>query len=356
MFNSLQFTPIPLPAGRSTEQQLLSFYHHNDYSAHWILSLDNSSRTLFHHTSTGQSTSFVLPTNFVFLGSLSSGELYFTTTSSDFSTSYLYVVSFDLTSGINVNQADQDLSVEQTAHLLDYCFPNNDFNQESTLYNSILLHDNAHLGSLYPSISVPFHSLRDVLSIRSLLLYHPPYIFGNDQLHSALNSFTSYYPSLTLLNVFLYDGDYFIIASDSSVKSAQCGVEYRLFLASTDSPPTLLVGRSIFSNFDILSNPTVNLEKITPCLGLCFDKGTNSSSLASLAHSNLPIVINIDHIYTSAFIFSDSVSSFDFSVKSSHRDLDLVPCLINHLDYAQTLYYSSKIDFSSLYFPHFISS
>jgi hypothetical protein len=342
---------IPLPGGTSETQQILAVHQSINSVGMWILLSTTSSRTLVYCTSSNSDACFVLPYNFVYLGSSLNGELFFITDETESAKSLLYIINFDPSFGIKVTNANIKFKLSYLNELLKYCKPRIDLAGSSTLNNSPLLNDNALNEATLTSVCVPFHSYRDVLSIRNITLPISSCYECNSSIANAISVFQSHYPYLSLVDAIeLRDHSVVLIANDSSIRTLSCGVESRLFTCKGSAKPTLVLGRSLFSIDNSLSIAPSASGLVHPSLGLALASSHDCDLSAKVCQSNMLCVLSLDYITTSMYCSSDNGSTFFLVDKVVHRDHDLVPMLIHHLDHSQTLFYSSRVDRSAVYF------
>jgi hypothetical protein len=342
---------IPLPGGTSETQQILAVYQSINSVGLWVLLSTTSSRTLVYSTSSFSDARFVLPYYFVYLGSSLNGELYFITDEPESAQPLLYILHFDASLGIKVTNAEINCNSSHWNQLLKLCKPRVNLAGASTLNSSPLLNDNAFNESILTSVCVPFHSYRDVLSIRTVASPVSSYYNCNSTIANAISVFQSHYPYLSPVDAIeLSDHTVALIANDSSIRTLSCGVESRLFTCKGSAKPTLVLGRSLFSIDNSLSIAPPASVLVHPSLGLVLASSQHCDLSSQVSQSNRLCVFSLDYTTTSMYCSSDFGSTFVSVDKVVHRDHDLVPMLVHHLDYSQTLFYSSRVDRSVIYF------
>lgn len=342
---------IPLPGGISEIQHILAVHQSISTFGLWVLLSTTSSRTLVYSSSSFSDARFVLPYYFVYLGSSLSGELFFIADEPKGAQPLLYIIHFDPTSGIKVTNAEIDCNSSHWHKLLKLCKPRVDLEGASTLNNSPLLNDNAFKQSTLTSVCVPFHSYRDVLSIRTLSSPISSFYNCNSIIADAISVFQSHYPYLSPVDAIeLSDHTVALIANDSSIRTLSCGVESRLFACTGLATPTLLLGRSLFSIDNSLSIAPSASALVHPSLGLVLASSRHCDLSSKASQSNKLFIFSLDYTTTSMYCSSDFGTTFVLVKDVVHRDHDLVPMLVHHLDYSQTLFYSSRVDRSVIYF------
>ena len=342
---------IPLPGGTSETQQILAVHQSINSVGLWVLLYTTSSRTLVYSTSSFSDARFVLPYYFVYLGSSLNGELYFITDEPESAQPLLYILHFDASLGIKVTNAEINSNSSHWNQLLKLCKPRVNLAGASTLNSSPLLNDNAFNESILTSVCVPFHSYRDVLSIRTVASPISSYYNCNSTIANAISVFQSHYPYLSPVDAIeLSDHTVALIANDSSIRTLSCGVESRLFTCKGSAKPTLVLGRSLFSIDNSLSIAPPASVLVHPSLGLVLASSQHCDLSSQVSQSNRICVFSLDYTTTSMYCSSDFGSTFVSVDKVVHRDHDLVPMLVHHLDYSQTLFYSSRVDRSVIYF------
>jgi hypothetical protein len=342
---------IPLPGGTSETQQILAVHQSINSVGLWVLLSTTSSRTIVYSTSSFSDARFELPCHFVYLGSSLNGQLYFITDEPEGVQSLLYILHYDASLGIKVAKAEINCNSSQWNQLLKLCKPRDNLAGASTLNSSPLLNDNAFYETTLTSVCVPFHSYRDVLSIRTAASLISSYYNCNSQIANAISVFQSHYPYLSPVDAIeLSDHTVALIANDSSIRTLSCGVESRLFVCKGSAKPTLVLGRSLFSIDNSLSIAPSASALVHPSLGLVLASSQHCDLSTQLSHPNRLCLFTLDYTTTSMYCSSDFGSTFLTIDKVVHRDHDLVPMLVHHLDYSQTLFYSSRIDRSNIYF------
>ncbi|QPN56481.1 hypothetical protein I1E95_15755 [Synechococcus sp. CBW1107] len=342
---------IPLPGGASETQQILAVHQSINSAGLWVLLTTTSSRTLVYCTSSFSDARFVLPYYFVYLGSSLNGELFFITDEPESTQPFLYVLHFDPSVGIKVTSAKINCNSSHWNQLLKLCKPRANLLGASTLNSSPLLNDNAFNESFLSSVCVPFHSYRDVLSIRNLASPLSSCYNCSSAIVNAISVFQSHYPYLSPVDAIEFsDHTVALVANDSSIRTLSCGVESRLFACKGSAKPTLVLGRSLFSIDNSLSFAPSASVIVHPSLGLVLASSQHCDLSSKFSQSNRLCVFSLDYTTTSMYCSSEFGSTFVLVDKVVHRDHDLVPMLVHHLDYSQTLFYSSRVDRSVIYF------
>lgn len=347
----LKLLSISLPIGSHETQQILAGHHSPDGVGLWIILSSDSSRKLVYCTASSSDSCFVLPYNFLYLGSSSKGQLFFLPDDTGSATPVLYVISYQSKSGIIVVKKDLYLDHEQWARLLVICQSHEPLSTDSTLHDSPLLHDNVLNELTYPSLFVPYHSLRDVLLIKAALHQGAHEFTSNPAILNAIQTIRANYPNLTVMDAVEVVSDVVaVVANDSSIRTLSCGVESRLFMLNGSPTPCLVLGRPIFSIDNRLSVSPESSNLIYPSLGLVLASPSRIS--ASLPKETAPSlnVYSVNYTTSSLYFSEDYGSAFSLGGSVVHHNSDLVPVLIHHLDYSQTLILSSRLDRSEVYF------
>ncbi len=344
--------PISLPGGSGETQQILAGHQSIDAAGLWVLLSTTSSRTLVYCTSSSADSRFVLPYDFVYLGSSSCGKLFFLAENSASIQPLLYVLQHECGSGITVTSSIIDSKYDHWEDLLSFLSPRDGFAVASTLHDSPLLNDNALSASTLASVCVPFHSVRDVISLRKLSWPILSNIFSGSLTNTVISGFQNSYPNLSVVDTIeIGNNSVALVANDSSIRTLSCGVESRLFICTGSSQPRLVLGRSLFSLDNSLSISPSTSDLIYPSLGLVLAPLLHfNQSLTDSQSANL-YFYSIDYTTTSMYCSSDCSSALAPIGAIVHRDHDLVPLLVHHMDYSQTLIYSSRVDHSIIYLP-----
>lgn len=347
----MKLLPVSLPIGSGHTIQILSGHHDSDSVGLWIILASDSSRKLVYCTPSSSESYFVLPYDFVYLGSSSDGKLYFMIEGDGTSHSFLYALNYHSDSGIIATKIDADFEKDNWADLLAICQADDHNSTDPTLHDSPLLHDNALSALSFPSVCVPYHSLRDVIRIRDLLSSRDYEFTANPTTLTAIKATQAVYPNLTVVDALEIDDNHVaIIANDSYIRTLSCGVESRLFVTNGSSTPCLVLGRSIFSINNTLSMTTESSSLIFPSLGLVLVPACSAFPSTTAGNTSSLCAYNITYTTSSLYCSTSNGSTFTFAGSIVHRDSDLVPLLIHHLDYSQTLILSSRLDTSEVYF------
>ncbi len=343
---------VLLPESSAKNQQLLCAYQTALGVGVWTLLVGDPARELVHTSNSSIACSFILPYDFIYLGSLSSGLLLFLSNEDSEHGMGVYQIRFIQGQGIVSSRMGLSCDGELLQSVATICSPLDRQAASTTLSDSIILDDNAYAKYIMPALNVSYHSLHDVLRIRRCL----PDAFI-DQVEPSgkrqhVNRFNDLFPSLCVVDfIRLSDQCVALIANDSRIKTLSCDVVSRLFILVPDCLPKLALGHSIFSADNSLTASPSASELIHPSLGLVFSHSDPPAGFDETEASQILSVYSVNYRSTIALYSVDQGSSFTVAFQSAHTDSDLVPLLHQHLDYAQTLFYSSKLDRALIAFP-----
>lgn len=346
----MKLLPIRLPSGRNEVIQILACHYTADSAGLWVLLCSPFSRTLIYCTPHSSESRFVLPSDFVYLGSSRDGSIFFLVDQESAGISPLYTISYVRNSGITVSNEYLDCRRDQYSDLLKLCRAPRSLASTPTLHDSPLLHDNAYSISTQPFVYAPYHSLHDVLSIRVHTEQLSRWLPSQAVLVKSNSCLKASYPYLWLVDSLVADADLVaLIANDSSVKTLACGAESRLFISTGSTKPSLSLGRSLFSIDNALSVSPPASDLIHPSLGLVLAPSALNLSHSSTSQDPVLCVYSINYVTTSLYRSNDCGHSFELVRSIDHRNQDLVPLTFHHIDCSQTLMYASRTDRSSVY-------
>ncbi len=346
----MELLPIQLPARSHEIQQILAARQAGQASGVWTLLTRDSLRTLIYSSPAATDHIFVLPHDFVYLGSRSCGDLLFLVDDSSGQPGPIYELTYDSESGITASKTDSVVDQQAFKELVPICRPSAHQETVTTLHDSLLLNDNVLAETNLSAINVPYHSLWDVIQIRAQLSAGATTLLGCTERSGSLHHFKETYPFLSIVDSrLLQDGSVAIIANDSSVRTLCCDVESRLFVTNANNPPRLALGRSLFSADSTLSVAPASSQLAYPSLGLVLSSSDSSEPMNAGSELADISVYSVDYLTTTNLISSDAGLSFILADSCRHNDHDLVPMLMHHLDYSQTLVLSSKLDRSVIY-------
>ncbi len=350
----LNLLSVSLPIGSHETCQILAGHHSPNGVGLWIILSSDSSRKLVYCTPSHSDSYFVLPYNFLYLGSSSNGQLFFLADGTESAAPILYVISYQPNSGIAVTKTDLHLDHDQWARLFEICQSHKPGSTDSTLHDSPLLHDNVLNESTYPSLFVPYHSLRDVLLVKAVLQQGAFELTSKPALLTAIKTVRAMYPNLTVVDAVEIGSDVVaVVANDSSIRTLSCGVESRLFICNGSPTPSLVLGRPIFSIDNRLSISPESSNLIYPSLGLVLASPSSISTTPPKEAASSFNVYSINYTTSTLYFSADFGSTFTLSGSMVHHNSDLVTTLIHHLDDSQTLIFSSRLDRSEVYFIDF---
>lgn len=346
----MNFIPIELPSSNAAKQQLLACYQLVNSQGVWTLSPSGDIYTLVHSSSLSPESRFVLPHDSLYVGSSSVGEVFFIFPNLSSCADELYRISFVPDVGIQVLkvscQAEGGLGVQ----LRRLCSPSGLHSSTSIRSDDPLLNDNSRLLSVHESLCVPYHSFRDAVRIRNELWRINLFVARADCISNTVNRLRAVFPCLSIVDIAqLTEHDSWIIANDSSTRILECSVDSRLFYLGSSNEPVLLLGRPLFSSDNSLSVSPPGSDLVHPSLGLVFAPETQALFAQHPEHERPISLLNIDYLATTSLRAAGPCGLFVQASQIAHSSHDLVPMLVHHLDYAQTLFYGSRLDKTSLY-------
>lgn len=346
----MNFIPIELPSSNAAKQRLLACYQLVNSQGVWTLFSSGDIDTLVHSSSLSPESRFVLPHDSLYVGSSSVGEVFFILPDLSSCADELYRISFAPDVGIQVLkvfcQAEGGLGV----HLRRLCSPSRLHSSALILSDDPLLNDNSRLLSVYESLCVPYHGFRDAVRIRNELWRMSLFVSRADTISNTVDRFHAVFPCLSIVDIAqLTERDYWIIANDSSTRILECSVDSRLFYLGGSNEPVLLLGRPLFSSDNSLSISPPGSDLVHPSLGLVLVPEPQALFAQHADHERPICLLNIDYLATTGLRAAGLGGLFVQANQIAHSSHDLVPMLVHHLDYAQTLFYGSRLDKTSLY-------